>query len=166
METRERKEMTREEKEDKSETEVWKKKKGRGRALKNLLFLGSGRQHTQSARVTLTADAILTFWLSFFKSHIISLALCTPPTLYVFHKQFAGLKINATRIRLRQIFHLPCQLNLCWYDKWFKRGHWHCSTSVTAKAANRPEKMGRKCLTTMLSYKRKIKRHLEENHTF
>lgn len=114
-------EMTREEKEDKSEAEVWKKKKGRGRVLKkkNLLFLGTGRQHTQSARVTLTADAILTFWLSFFKSYIIAPALCTPPTRYVFHKQFAGLKINATGIRLRQIFHLPCQLNLCWYDKRF-----------------------------------------------
>lgn len=81
MKTRGKKEMTREKKEDKSETEVWKKKKGRGRALKNLLFLGTGRQHTQSARVTLTADAILTFWLSFFKSYIISPALHTTHAL-------------------------------------------------------------------------------------
>lgn len=41
------------------------KEKGReGQGIKkkkNQLFLGTSRQHTQSARVTLTADAILTF---------------------------------------------------------------------------------------------------------
>lgn len=121
-----------------------KEKKARGGAgHKNQLFLGSSRQHAQSARVTLTADAILTFSLSFFKSHNTS-SLCAPPTLYVFHEQFAVLKINATGIRLRQIFHLLCQPDLSRYDKRFKRGHWHFSTSVFLQTVRRTEGRGRK----------------------
>lgn len=55
-------------KKEESEIKKCERKRKGGARHKNQLFLGSSRQHTQTARVTLTADAILTFRLSFFKS--------------------------------------------------------------------------------------------------